>query len=387
MARAKLQHKKVSTFDRLRMEVVADEKIQQKPKLKKNVQQEYRLSMNMIAQKYEKETLEWLDKVERTGTARRDVRRALYSIMHTKSGKRRQDFSTIRQDIARIERIKSLPGNTNVIAFRDFKSGSGVAYYSEKLPTLYIEKKKGDTNAKAMLREFSKNFRAYQKELKQYKAEHGSYRGFPRGTGTALPQHLLIVSRRFPEVFQIGDTSDIIGTFKINQGKFSKYKGNSEFEMFTRNLLGFAPISKIGLEAKREGEAAEQARLARRYPNTAKVVAMFTAAGVNLGALRDILNSNKLSGYFMGYLGYDSEQYRKSRVICRTRVVNEAENPTIEKDADGNAKYAFMPIDAKAFNEFISLVDKVSANWNDTTSGAKLQDWFEEHVGEAYFLS
>ena len=92
-----------------------------------------------------------------------------------------------------------------------------------------------------------------------------------------------------------------------------------------------------------------------------------------------------MSGYFMGYLGYDSDQYKRARVNCRQKVMFEVENPSTEEDADGNTVYTFSPIDAGALAEFVVLVRACDADWSNTDAGVKLQEWFEKHVGDAFF--
>lgn len=378
--------RKLSTFERISKDILKDIEAQAKPAVSQNVRQKYRSYMNMIAQRYEQETLKWLDKVERKGIARRDVRQALHDAMYTKKGKRRKDFSDIRRNIARIEHIKSLTGSTSYVAVRNFKLGDATILDSADMPTLYVKKRKGETNAQALARETTRRFRSYQRELLAYKKDKGTYKGFPRGTGDMFVQQLYRLSNLFPEAFTISDTSDIIGTFKIHPDKFKQYDEEA-VGFHARTLLEYTSMSPEGQKARKIGIAASQARLERRYPNVAKVVAQFNAAGVDLDKLRDILNSNMLAGYFMGYLNFQSEQYRTARVNCRQKVMREAKTPTVEKDADGKYVYSFMSIDASAFTEFISLVEACDDDWEDSASGAKLQAWFEEHVGDSYFLS
>lgn len=376
---------KETTYERLYREVMEDQKHQTKPPVKMNYNQRYKYTMDTIAQKYEEETLKQLDTIERTGKARPDVRKALHDVMYNKDGSRRRNFATIQQDIAKVERVKSLPGPSSVVAVRNFKSNNNDFYYSPDMPTLYVKKKPNESDSMALYRETAKQFREYQKELIAYKAKHGNYKGFPRGTGSGLPQHLLRLSNRFPEAFTISDTNDIIGTFEIHEDKLAQYEGDPGFDLLSSSVLEVAGITPTGMEARRIGQAASQARLVARYPNVGQVIAQFTAAGVNLDMLRDILNSNMMRGYFMGYLCYDSEQYKTARVNCRQRVMTEAEFPSTEEDDDGKTVYKFSPIDAAAIAEFIELVRACDADWDDSDSGAKLQEWFEKHVGESHF--
>ena len=376
---------KETAYERLYREVMEDQKNQTKAPVKMNYNQRYKYTMNTIAQKYEEETLKQLDSIERTGKARPDVRKALHDVMYNKDGSRRRNFATIQQDIAKVERVKSLPGPSSVVAVRNFKSNSNDFYYSPDMPTLYVKKEPNESDSMALYRETAKQFREYQKELIAYKAKHGSYQGFPRGTGSGLPQHLLRLSNRFPEAFTISDTNDIIGSFEIHEDKLAQYEGDPGFDLMSSSVLEVAGITPTGMEARRIGMAASQARLVARYPNVGQVVTQFTAAGVNLEKLRDILNSNIMSGYFMGYLGYESDQYKRARVKCRQRVMTEAEFPSTEEDDDGETVYKFSPIDAGALAEFVVLVRACDADWDDSDAGAKLQEWFEKHVGDAYF--
>lgn len=377
--------RKLSKFERISKEILKDMQAHPKSVVSQNARQKYRSYVGMIAQRYEQETLKWLDKVEKKGVARRDVRQALHDVMYTKRGKRRMDFSNIQRAIARVERIKSLPGSTSYVAVRNFKLGDATFLDSADMPTLYVKKRRGETAAQALTRETTRRFRGYQRQLLAYKKDTGSYKGFPRGTGDMFVQQLYRLSNLFPEAFTISDTSDIIGTFKIHPDKFKQYDEEA-IGLHTRTLLEYTAMSPEGQKARKIGIAARQARLERRYPNVAKVVAQFNAAGVDLDKLRDILNSHMLAAYFIGHLNFQSEQYRTARVNCRQKVMKEAKTPTVEKDADGKYTYSFMPIDAGAFNEFISLVEACDADWEDSTAGAKLQAWFEEHVGESYFL-
>lgn len=340
----------------------------------------------IAARQFEKETLDWLDKTERRGEARPEIRRELHRFMTTKAGKRRLQFNNaeLKAEIEKITRMKNLKGSSNTLVIRDFhNSHTGDPLRAENAgstPSLYIEKKKGDTNAKAYLREFAKDYRAYQKKGKEYVKAHGDYKGF--NTGTNLIIKLRAMANEYPEVFSIGDMNDIIGTFKINQRNAAKYKDNMRFELDLRNIIGSSSISKEGVEWRKADIERHQNRLVAKYPAVGQVIQNFTAAGVDLDKLRQFVNSSSVVMYFFDYLGYDSEQFKKATITLRVKLEREATSPT----TTNGGQLVYKPVNAKAFDDLLNI----SKSWTHTadtgTYGPKFEQWFSEHLGDAHFL-
>lgn len=384
MQKKQLKPKKSGNYQRL-MQFAYNE-TQKQPTLAKRQRLQHKESNFIAARQFEKETLDWLDKVERRGEARPEIRRELHAFMTTKAGKRRIQFNNadLKAGIEKITRMKNLKGSTNTLVIRDFhNSHTGDPLRAEtagSTPSLYIEKKKGDTNSKAYLREFAKDYRAYQKKGKAYVKEHGDYKGF--NTGTNLIIKLRAMANEYPEVFSIGDMNDIIGTFKINQRNAAKYKDNMRFELDLRNILGSSSITQMGVEWRKADIERHQNRLVAKYPAVGQVIQSFTSAGVDLDKLRQFVNSSSVVMYFFEFLGYDSEQVKKATVVLHVKLEREATTPTKTKDG----QFVYKPVDAKAFDELL----KISKNWTtvkDTgTYGPKFEQWFSEHLGDAYFL-
>lgn len=384
-----LKPKKLTNYERLKKYAYEQTK-SQAPAPKENMFLRHKRNNYIAAQQFEKETLEWLNDVERRGEVHPEIRRELHSFMTTKSGKRRQFFEDValKEEINKIQRMKNLKGSSNTLVIRDFhNSHTGDPLRAETpgyTPSLYIEKKKGDTNAKAYLREFAKDYRAYQKKAKAYVKEHGDYKGF--NTGTSLVIKLRALANAYPEVFSIGDENDIIGTFKINQRYASKYKDTLMFESDLRNIIGSSSITREGVEWRRADISRNQSRLVAKYPAVGQVIQNFTRMGVDLGVLRSFINSNAVTMYFFTYLGYDSEQKTKATETLRVKLNKEATNPTTFRDSNGNPQFAYTPVDSKAFDELTSIASGFTHTADVGTYGPKLEQWFSEHLGDAYFL-
>lgn len=379
-----LKPKKPSNYQRLMQFAYNEVQKQTTPAKRQRLQPK---ETNFIAaRQFEKETLDWLDKTERRGEARPEIRRELHRFMTTKAGKRRLQFNNaeLKAEIEKITRMKNLKGSSNTLVIRDFhNSHTGDPLRAENAgstPSLYIEKKKGDTNAKAYLREFAKDYRAYQKKGKEYVKAHGDYKGF--NTGTNLIIKLRAMANEYPEVFSIGDMNDIIGTFKINQRNAAKYKDNMRFELDLRNIIGSSSISKEGAEWRKADIERHQNRLVAKYPAVGQVIQYFTAAGVDLDKLRQFVNSSSVAMYFFDYLGYDSEQFKNAKITLRVKLEREATDPTTTIDG----QLVYKPVNAKAFDDLLNI----SKSWTHTadtgTYGPKFEQWFSEHLGDAYFL-
>ena len=379
-----LKPKKPSNYQRL-MQFAYNE-AQKQPAPAKRQRLQHKETNFIAARQFEKETLDWLDKTERRGEARPEIRRELHRFMTTKAGKRRLQFNNaeLKAEIEKITRMKNLKGSSNTLVIRDFhNSHTGDPLRAENAgstPSLYIEKKKGDTNAKAYLREFAKNYRAYQKKGKEYVKAHGDYKGF--NTGTNLIIKLRAMATEYPEVFSIGDMNDIIGTFKINQRNAAKYKDNMRFELDLRNIIGSSSISKEGVEWRKADIERHQNRLVAKYPAVGQVIQNFTAAGVDMDKLRQFVNSSTVVMYFFDYLGYDSEQFKKATITLRVKLEKEATSPT----TTNGGQLVYKPVNAKAFDDLLNI----SKSWTHTadtgTYGPKFEQWFSEHLGDAHFL-
>lgn len=375
---------KPSNYQRL-MQFAYDE-VQKHPTLAMRQHSQHKVTKFIAARQFEKETLDWLDKTERRGEARPEIRRELHRFMATKKGKRRLQFNDaeLKAEIEKITRMKNLKGSSNTLVIRDFhNSHTGDPLRAEdawSTPSIYIEKKKGDTNAKAYLREFAKDYRAYQKKGKAYVKKHSNYRGF--NTGTNLIIKLRAMANEYPEVFSIGDVNDIIGTFKINQRNATKYKDNMRFELDLRNIIGSSSISKEGVEWRKADIERHQSRLVAKYPAVGQVIRSFTAAGVDMDKLRQFVNSSPVVMYFYEYLRYESEQYKKAIINLRLKLKKEATSPT----TTNGGQLAYKPVNAKAFDDLLDI----SKSWTHTadtkTYGPKFEQWFDEHLGDAYFL-
>ena len=384
MQKKQLKPKKPGNYQRL-MQFAYNETKKQ-PASAKRQRLQHRETNYIAAQQFEKETLDWLDKTERRGEARPEIRRELHRFMTTKAGKRRLQFnnSELKAEIEKITRMKNLKGSSNTLVIRDFhNSHTGDPLRAENAgstPSLYIEKKKGDTNAKAYLREFAKDYRAYQKKAKTYVKAHGDYKGF--NTGTNLIIKLRAMANEYPEVFSIGDMDDIVGTFKINQRNAAKYKDNMRFELDLRNIIGSSSISKEGVEWRKADIERHQNRLVAKYPAVGQVIQNFTAAGVDMDKLRQFVNSSSVVMYFFDYLAYDSKQVKKATIKLHLKLEQEATNPT----TTSGGQLAYKPVNAKAFNDLL----QISKSWTHTadtaTYGPKFEQWFNEHLGDAYFL-
>lgn len=388
MQKKQLKPKKPGNYQRLMQFAYNETKKQPAPAKRQRLQ--HKETNFIAARQFEKETLDWLDKVERRGAARPEIRRELHRFMTTKAGKRRIQFnnSELKAEIEKITRMKNLKGSSNTLVIRDFhNSNTGDPLRAENAgftPSLYIKKKKGDTNAKAYLREFAKDYRAYQKKGKEYVKEHGNYKGF--NTGTNLIIKLRAMANEYPEVFSIGDMNDIIGTFKINQRNAAKYKDNMRFELDLRNIIGSSSISKEGAEWRRADIVRHQNRLVAKYPAVGQVIQTFTAAGIDLGLLRQFVNSSAVTMYFFEYLGYESEQEGRARPTLHIKLKKEVTDPTTTKDAAGNVQYIYKPVDTKAFDELLDIAKKWTRSKDTPIYGPKMERWFNEHLGDAYFL-
>lgn len=384
MQKKQLKPKKPGNYQRLMQFAYNETKKQPAPAKRQRLQ--HKETNYIAAQQFEKETLDWLDKTERRGEAHPEIRRELHRFMTTKAGKRRLQFnnSDLKAEIEKITRMKNLKGSTNTLVIRDFhNSHTGDPLRAENAgstPSLYIEKKKGDTNAKAYLREFAKDYRAYQKKGKAYVKEHGDYKGF--NTGTNLIIKLRAMATEYPEVFSIGDMNDIVGTFKINQRNAAKYKDNMRFELDLRNIIGSSSISKEGVEWRKADIERHQNRLVAKYPAVGQVIQNFTAVGVDMDKLRQFVNSSSVVMYFFDYLAYDSEQVKKATIKLHLKLEQEATSPT----TTNSGQLAYKPVNAKAFNDLL----QISKSWTHTadtaTYGPKFEQWFNEHLGDAYFL-
>ena len=178
------------------------------------------------------------------------------------------------------------------------------------------------------------------------------------------------------------EMNDIIGTFKINQRNAAKYKDNMRFELDLRNIIGSSSISKEGVEWRKADIERHQSRLVAKYPAVGQVIQSFTAAGVDMDKLRQFVNSNSVVMYFFDYLAYDSEQVKKARIMLHIKLEQEATNPT----TTNGGQLAYKPVNAKAFDDLL----KISKSWTHTadtaTYGPKFEQWFNEHLGDAYFL-
>lgn len=379
-----LKPKKPSNYQRLMQFAYNEAQKQHAPAKRQRLQ--HKETSFIAARQFEKETLDWLDKTERRGEARPEIRRELHRFMTTKAGKRRLQFNNaeLKAEIEKITRMKNLKGSSNTLVIRDFhNSHTGDPLRAENAgstPSLYIEKKKGDTNAKAYLREFAKDYRAYQKKGKEYVKAHGDYKGF--NTGTNLIIKLRAMATEYPDVFSIGDMNDIIGTFKINQRNAAKYKDNMRFELDLRNIIGSSSISKEGVEWRKADIERHQSRLVAKYPAVGKVIQAFTAAGVDLDKLRQFVNSSSVVMYFFDYLGYDSEQFKKATITLRVKLEKEATSPS----TTNGGQLVYKPVNAKAFDDLLNI----SKSWTHTadtgTYGPKFEQWFSEHLGDAHFL-
>lgn len=379
-----LKPKKPGNYQRLMQFAYNEAQKQTTPAKRQRLQ--HKETNFIAARQFEKETLDWLDKTERRGEARPEIRRELHRFMTTKAGKRRLQFNNaeLKAEIEKITRMKNLKGSSNTLVIRDFhNSHTGDPLRAENAgstPSLYIEKKKGDTNAKAYLREFAKDYRAYQKKGKEYAKAHGDYKGF--NTGTNLIIKLRAMANEYPEVFSIGDMNDIIGTFKINQRNAAKYKDNMRFELDLRNIIGSSSISKEGVEWRKADIERHQNRLVAKYPAVGQVIQNFTAAGVDLDKLRQFVNSSSVVMYFFDYLGYDSEQFKKATITLRVKLEKEATSPT----TTNGGQLVYKPVNAKAFDDLLNI----SKSWTHTadtgTYGPKFEQWFSEHLGDAHFL-
>lgn len=378
-----LKPKKLTNYQRL-MQFAYNE-AQKQPAPAKRQRLQHKETNFIAARQFEKETLDWLDKTERRGVARPEIRRELHRFMTTKSGKRRLQFNNaeLKAEINKIIRMKNLKGSSNTLVIRDFhNSHTGDPLRAENAgstPSLYIKKKKGDTNTKAYLREFAKDYRAYQKKGKEYVKAHGDYKGF--NTGTNLIIKLRAMANEYPEVFSIGDMNDIIGTFKINQRYAAKYKDNMRFELDLRNIIGSSSISKEGVEWRKADIERHQNRLVAKYPAVGQVIQNFTAAGVDLDKLRQFVNSSSVVMYFFDYLGYDSEQFKKATITLRVKLENEATSPTTN-----GGQLVYKPVNAKAFDDLLNISKRWTHTADTATYGPKFEQWFDEHLGDAYFL-
>ena len=379
-----LKAKKPSNYQRLMQ--FANNEAQKNPAPAKRQRLQRKETTFIAARQFEKETLDWLDKTERRGDARPEIRRELHRFMTTKAGKRRLQFNNaeLKAEIEKITRMKNLKGSSNTLVIRDFhNSHTGDPLRAENAgstPSLYIEKKKDDTNAKAYLREFAKDYRAYQKKGKEYVKAHGDYKGF--NTGTNLIIKLRAMATEYPEVFSIGDMNDIIGTFKINQRNAVKYKDNMRFELDLRNIIGSSSISKEGVEWRKADIERHQNRLVAKYPAVGQVIQNFTAAGVDMDKLRQFVNSSSVVMYFFDYLGYDSEQFKKATITLHVKLEKEATNPT----TTNGGQLVYKPVDAKAFDDLLNISKSWTHTANTGTYGPKFEQWFSEHLGDAHFL-
>lgn len=379
-----LKPKKLTNYQRLMQFAYNETNKQPAPAKRQRLQ--HKESNFIAARQFEKETLDWLDKTERRGKARPEIRRELHRFMTTKAGKRRLQFNNaeLKAEIEKITRMKNLKGSSNTLVIRDFhNSHTGDPLRAENAgstPSLYIEKKKGDTNAKAYLREFAKDYRAYQKKGKAYVKEHGDYKGF--NTGTNLIIKLRAMANEYPEVFSIGDMNDIIGTFKINQRNAGKYKDNMRFELDLRNIIGSSSISKEGVEWRKADIERHQNRLVAKYPAVGQVIQSFTAAGVDMDKLRQFVNSSSVVMYFFDYLGYDSEQFKKATITLRVKLKKEATSPS----TTNSGQLAYKPVNAKAFDDLLNISKSWTHTSDTATYGPKFEQWFDEHLGDAYFL-
>lgn len=378
-----LKPKKLSNYQRLMQFAYNETNKQPAPAKRQRLQ--HKETNFIAARQFEKEILDWLDKTERRGKARPDIRRELHRFMTTKTGKRRLQFNNaeLKAEIEKITRMKNLKGSSNTLVIRDFhNSHTGDPLRAENAgstPSLYIEKKKGDTNAKAYLREFAKDYRAYQKKGKEYVKAHGDYKGF--NTGTNLIIKLRAMTNDYPEVFSIGDMNDIIGTFKINQRNAAKYQDNMRFELDLRNIIGSSSISTEGVEWRKADIERHQNRLVAKYPAVGQVIQTFTSAGVDLDKLRQFVNSSSIFMYFFDYLGYDSEQFKKATTTLRVKLEKEAASP-----AANGGQLVYKPVNAKAFDDLLNISKSWTHTADTATYGPKLEQWFDEHLGDAYFL-
>lgn len=379
-----LKAKKPSNYQRL-MQFAYNE-VQKQPAPAKRQRLQHKVTNFIAARQFEKETLDWLDKTERRGEARPEIRRELHRFMTTKAGKRRLQFNNteLKAEIEKITRMKNLKGSSNILVIRDFhNSHTGDPLRAEEAgstPSLYIEKKKGDTNAKAYLREFAKDYRAYQKKGEEYVKAHGDYKGF--NTGTNLIIKLRAMATEYPEVFSIGDMNDIIGTFKINQRNAAKYKDNMRFELDLRNIIGSSSISKEGVEWRKADIERHQNRLVAKYPAVGQVIQAFTSAGVDLDKLRQFVNSSSVVMYFFDYLGYDSEQFKKATITLRVKLEREATSPT----TTNGGQLVYKPVNAKVFDDLLNISKSWTYTADTGTYGPKFEQWFSEHLGDAHFL-
>ena len=388
MQKKQLKPKKPGNYQRL-MQFAYNE-TQKQPTPNKRQRLRHKESNFIAARQFEKEMLDWLDKVERRGEARPEIRRELHAFMTTKAGKRRIQFNNadLKAEIEKITRMKNLKGSSNTLVIRDFhNSHTGDPLRAEtagSTPSLYIKKKKNDTNAKAYLREFAKDYRTYQKKGKAYVKEHGNYKGF--NTGTNLIIKLRYMANEYSDVFSIGDANDVIGTFKINQRNAAKYKDNMRFELDLRNILGSSSITKIGIEWRQADMVRNQNRLVAKYPAVGQVIQRFTSAGVDLTLLRQFVNSSAVTMYFFDYLHYESEQECRARPTLQIKLKKEVTDPTTTKDAAGNVQYVYKPVDAKAFDELLDIAKNWTRSKDTPIYGPKMERWFNEHLGDAYFL-
>lgn len=379
-----LKAKKPSNYQRLMQFAYNEAQKQTTPAKRQRLQ--HKETNFIAARQFEKETLDWLDKTERRGEARPEIRRELHRFMTTKAGKRRLQFNNaeLKAEIEKITRMKNLKGSSNNLVIRDFhNSHTGDPLRAENAgstPSLYIEKKKGDTNAKAYLREFAKDYRAYQKKGKEYVKAHGDYKGF--NTGTNLIIKLRAMATEYPEVFSIGDMNDIIGTFKINQRNAAKYKDNMRFELDLRNIIGSSSISKEGVEWRKADIERHQNRLVAKYPAVGQVIQNFTAAGVDLDKLRQFVNCSSVVMYFFDYLGYDSEQFKKATITLHVKLEKEATSPT----TTNGGQLVYKPVNAKAFDDLLNISKSWTHTADTATYGPKFEQWFSEHLGDAHFL-
>lgn len=379
-----LKAKKPSNYQRLMQFAYNEAQKQTTPAKRQRLQ--HKETNFIAARQFEKETLDWLDKTERRGEARPEIRRELHRFMTTKAGKRRLQFNNaeLKAEIEKITRMKNLKGSSNNLVIRDFhNSHTGDPLRAENAgstPSLYIEKKKGDTNAKAYLREFAKDYRAYQKKGKEYVKAHGDYKGF--NTGTNLIIKLRAMATEYPEVFSIGDMNDIIGTFKINQRNAAKYKDNMRFELDLRNIIGSSSISKEGVEWRKADIERHQNRLVAKYPAVGQVIQNFTAAGVDLDKLRQFVNCSSVVMYFFDYLGYDSEQFKKATITLHVKLEKEATIPT----TTNGGQLVYKPVNAKAFDDLLNISKSWTHTADTATYGPKFEQWFSEHLGDAHFL-
>ena len=109
MQKKQLKPKKLGNYQRLMQFAYNETKKQPAPAKRQRLQ--HKETNFIAARQFEKETLDWLDKVERRGVARPEIRRELHRFMTTKAGKRRIQFnnSELKAEIEKIrEQIQNI---------------------------------------------------------------------------------------------------------------------------------------------------------------------------------------------------------------------------------------------------------------------------------------